>query len=120
MHISNECSPVWLSENSVATSKSGAYINKRNLFGMSALHFYNSESTSVQNHNCEPEVKETPVLLFAAGEKDGFNLILKEIVAESGLKHKCRETIRKYFIDLDPHSHLFSRIPQLGLPSQIT
>ena len=35
------------------------------------------------------------------------------------LKH-CREAIRKHLIDLDPHAHLFNRIPQLGLPSLLT
>ena len=33
------------------------------------------------------------------------------------LKHLCRETIRNHLITLDRHSHLFHRIPQLGLPS---
>ena len=32
------------------------------------------------------------------------------------LKHICREAIRKHLLDLDPHQHLFGRIPKLGLP----
>ena len=30
------------------------------------------------------------------------------------LKHICREVIRKHLLKLDPHQHLFSRIPKLG------
>ena len=32
------------------------------------------------------------------------------------LKHLCREAIRKHLLLLDPHEHLFGRVPQLGLP----
>ena len=33
------------------------------------------------------------------------------------LKHLCREAIRKHLLELDPHSHLFGRVPKLGLPT---
>ena len=33
------------------------------------------------------------------------------------LKHICREAIRKHLLELDPHQHLFGRIPKLGLSS---
>ena len=33
------------------------------------------------------------------------------------LKHLCRKTIRNHLITLDKHSHLFNRVPRLGLPS---
>ena len=36
--------------------------------------------------------------------------------AEFHLKHLCRETIRSHLLHLDPHVHLFGRVPQLGLP----
>ena len=36
------------------------------------------------------------------------------------LKHICRETIRKHLLNLDPHSNLFGRVPQLGLPRVLT
>ena len=36
------------------------------------------------------------------------------------LKHLCREAIRKQLIILDPHAHMFSRIPQLGLPTVLS
>ena len=30
-------------------------------------------------------------------------------------KHMCRQAIRNHLIHLDPHRHLFHRIPQMGL-----
>ena len=36
------------------------------------------------------------------------------------LKHLCREAIRKHLLNLDPHTHLYYRIPSLPLPSLIT
>ena len=35
------------------------------------------------------------------------------------LKHMSRQVIRKHLIDVDPHTHLFGRIPQLPLPSAL-
>ena len=32
----------------------------------------------------------------------------------------CRETIRKHLINIDRHENLFRRIPQLGLPMQVS
>ena len=32
----------------------------------------------------------------------------------------CGEAIRKHLLDLDPHRHLFSRVPRLGLPRSLT
>ena len=66
-------------------------------------------------------------LLFAAGEildDDGLKdvaedvLQLKELRIQ--LKHICREAVRKHLLNLDPHQHLFGRIPHLGLPEIIT
>ena len=65
-------------------------------------------------------------LLYAAGETlDGTEeyLIPEELKFEDEkleLKHICREIIRKHLLKLDPHQHLFSRIPRLGLPSIVT
>ena len=36
------------------------------------------------------------------------------------LKHLCRESIRKHLLKLDPHTHLFDRVPSLGLPKSLT
>ena len=35
------------------------------------------------------------------------------------LKHLCRESIRSHLLDLDPHTHLFGKIPKLGLPKSL-
>ena len=62
------------------------------------------------------------MLLYAAGETlDGtyVDKIPEELKFEDEkveLKQICREAIRKHLLKLDPHQHLFSRIPQLGLP----
>ena len=66
------------------------------------------------------------ILLYAAGETlDGTDVdkIPEELKFEEEkfqLKHICREAIRKHLLELDPHQHLFGRIPQLDLPSIVT
>ena len=65
-------------------------------------------------------------LLFAAGETlDGITdekiqIYLIFNYDKLSLKHLCREAIRKHLLDLDPHTHLFGRVPRLGLPSLLT
>ena len=39
---------------------------------------------------------------------------------EVNLKHLCRRAVRKHLLDLNPHIHLFHRIPQLELPFILT
>ena len=70
------------------------------------------------------------LLLYAAGESlDGITfddaddktcaldyLHKREIC----LKELCRETIRKHLLKLDRHTHLFGRVPRLGLPKSLT
>ena len=69
-----------------------------------------------------PENKDIPMLLFAAGEKIhcSFSQRAQNILNLEDLgiqlKHMCREAIRKHLLDLDPHQHLFGRVPRLGLP----
>ena len=99
----------------------GIKINQANKFGENALQYYlmNFQSTS----------EELAMLLFAAGER--LNKKLKESIA-SGIicvpeslketicfKNACREAIRNRFLELDPDSHLFDRIPRLELPSSV-
>ena len=36
------------------------------------------------------------------------------------LKHICREAIRKLLIEINPHGHLFDRVPRLGLPQLVS
>ena len=66
------------------------------------------------------------LLLFAAGETlDGITdeeipdcLRFNDI--KLNLKHICREAMRKHLLNLDPHTHLFGRVPRLELPSLMT
>ena len=70
--------------------------------------------------------KETIMLLYAAGEtldgteEEKIPEMLKFEDEKLELKHICREAIRKHLLKLDLHSNLFSRIPELRLPSALT
>ena len=97
--------------------KAGAHINRFNMFYQNALdeHFT----------NCKPPRKEIAMLLFASGEMSELtagqdDVEVPEYVVNSHLKlclkHLCREAIRHHLIDLNSRLHLFSRIPELGLP----
>ena len=96
--------------------KKNVQINIQNANGKNAL----------QKHLVRADLHahtDVPLILHAAGERhddDDFKMfpdILKEQCVQSQLKHICRDTIRKHLLDLDPHQHLFYRVPQLGLPS---
>ena len=69
---------------------------------------------------------ESAMLLYAAGEMadspadTAIPQILTQMEANPSLKHCARQAIRKHLIDLDPHHHLFNRIPALGLPPLLT
>ena len=91
--------------------------------------------TSYMSHNKGLD-KDVCSLLFAAGEttpeviEKSFPLngnetldvveYLPEIQIKFYLKHLCREAIRKHLLNLDPHTHLFGRIPKIGLPKSLT
>ena len=111
--------------------KVGAQIGRRDHMGKNSLEY-----SMEQN---QKNVREIQMLLYAAGETlDGptvtvcdrqrlgvlIDIDIPEYFQEQkenlDLKHLCREAIRKHLIDLDPHQHLFGRIPQLGLPSIVT
>ena len=70
----------------------------------------------------ESRDEEVATLLYAAGEtledvpETNIPDCLQFEDVKLQLKHICRETIRKHLLDLDPHHHLFERIPQRGLP----
>ena len=86
----------------------------------------------------QKKVQGVQVFLYAAGETLGGPTVptedlrndsvihmeipkyFKQLKENLHLKHLCREAIRKHLIDLDPHEHLFGKIPQLGLPSIVT
>ena len=77
------------------------------------------------------------MLLFAAGERvtgpvvKGRRTYNHDIVEaqvpeyllhkdlQMCLKHLCRETLRRHLLELDPHTHLFGRVPRLGLPKSL-
>ena len=94
--------------------QAGAKINISNKTGRNALTIHITENETIHH--------ETAMLLYAAGEQlenhtlktlnDAVNEDLKSI----RLDHLCREAIRKHLIRLDPHTHLFKRIPLLNLP----
>ena len=96
----------------------GAHVNITNNNGQNALKH------AIVRGN--PETYKTMVLLlFAAGDL----LDVKEVKSTSTsvpipkyllnegtklkLKHMCREAIRKHLVELNPHAHLFGRIPKL-------
>ena len=103
----------------------GAKINMRGIDGYNAVTSHMLHSTCINKDIC--------FLLFLAGEtspktvKSRYNNktikvvnYLPQIQIKFNLKHLCREVIRKHLIDLDPHTHLFGRIPRLGLPKSLT
>ena len=72
--------------------------------------------------SCQINKHETRFLklLFAAGDKitkpsDEVKRILND-AGEVNLSHLCRKVIRNHLLEMDPHTHLFGRMPRLGLP----
>ena len=75
-------------------------------------------------HGISPD-KTMVLFLYAAGEilHDETLQRLKKyfkVKKQLKLKHLCRETIREHLLDMDPHTHLFGRVPRLGLPASLT
>ena len=71
------------------------------------------------------EKREIVLILAAAGEKiDATSRVQIPLYLMPErmphLKHLCREAIREHLLKLDPHAHLFGRVPRLGLPSLMT
>ena len=69
------------------------------------------------------EKKDIVLLLAAAGKKIDESTVESPRYMqpkETSLKHLCREAVRNHLLNLDPHTHLFGRVPRLGLPSLIT
>ena len=94
--------------------------------------YINRASGMVQNvlscrlEHGQPINRHIARLLFAAGEilddgdsKEKLLSVLQLTDVKMELKHICREVIRKHLLDLDPHQHLFYRVPELGLPGII-
>ena len=111
----------------------GVEINRLDFMGRNSLHICIAESVNFSV--ARPQVNNLELWLYAAGETLHCSTVPKryvetdvvedveipeyfqELKERLDLKHLCREAIRKHLIDLDPHEHLFGRIPQLGLPS---
>ena len=90
--------------------RAGAYVNKTDIRGNNTLEAY--------LFRCHPPDETVCLLLYAAGEEttSSFHVQIPEFLqdrAQIHLKHICREAIRKHLLKLDPHQHLFGRIPQL-------
>ena len=67
---------------------------------------------------------ECLLMLAAAGEKINKDAVpipeYQNPEKVASLMHLCREAVRNRLLELDPHTHLFSRVPRLGLPTIIT
>ena len=101
-----------------ALLKAGAFINIFDEYGYNALMQHiilNRNNVMSDNH-----------ILFAAGETLDTDLVGADFKIPTFmkpsfiLKDKCRHAIRKHLIKLNPHLHLFHRIPELGLPPLLT
>ena len=75
----------------------------------------------------EPD-QQVLLLLSAAGEMIDNSQLAKVVPPDClhqqlddkmHMKRMCRNAIREHLLHLDPHSHLFDRIPQLRLPSSL-
>ena len=64
------------------------------------------------------------VMLFAAGEKINTEAAAQQVPDDLQpqfiLMNICRRKIREYLLEVDRHTHLFSRVPRLGLPAPIS
>ena len=104
----------------------GAQINITDNHGYNTLTFHMSHSNRVNKDLC--------IMLFAAGETTP-GTVKKQFQCETdkyinvaeylelpkfSLQHLCREAIRKQLLKVDPHAHLFGRIPKLALPKSLT
>ena len=105
--------------------RAGIHINRFNTpQAKNALGIALESKTSVVNRD-EEIYRALLMLLFEAGETlDGTDVekipeVLKFEDEKVQLKHMYREVIRKHLLKLDPHSNLFVRIPELGLPSAL-
>ena len=103
--------------------KAGAHINQPYLPSQDFLQYLSQIE----------DKRKCAVLLYVAGEQmDNTTLEKNELLGDItpveiaeylqfndlklGLKHMCRQIIRKHLIFLNPHLHLFDRLHKLGLP----
>ena len=97
---------------------------KINLVNKSKLNALRSYISNCEDKNKIPD-RTMVLLLYAAGETldgipvDRIHLLNYLQEREISLKNICRYVIRKHLLDLDPHTHLFGRVPRLGLPRSL-
>ena len=99
----------------------GAHVNKKNRKKYNALETYVCSSHHMRVN------KSICMLLLAAGERVNKTTLVNDIGRRTkvpeyllqrdiSLKSWCREAIRNHILELDPHTNLFIRVPQLSLP----
>ena len=101
--------------------KSGIHVNQYDVEGQNALEGHVKRWYPYKNETSNK--RRISTLLHVAGEKIGPNYKKPEhlitSVHDPSLKHCCRETIRNYLIDVNPHLNLFRSVYQLGIPSML-
>ena len=103
--------------------RSGADVNIRNNNGYSALTNFLRKPGNLD--------EDAVMTLFAAGEtyykppsrhQNDVKIptcLVQRSSSVLNLTSLCRQAIRKYLLNTNSHSHLFGRIPLLGLPSSL-
>ena len=99
------------------------------------INIFNKSNQNALKHHvmeCQSVNRETIRLLVTAGETlEGATSTVTNtqnqlvnvgdyLEQENTLKDSCRKAIRKHLLELDPHEHLFCRVPKIGLPAVIT
>ena len=73
------------------------------------------------NGDCE---RKAVRIILAAGERpsDNTSKMVQEVapVRKLSLMQLSVEAVRNHLLELDPYTHLFGRVPRLGLPSLLT
>ena len=106
----------------------GAHVNKKICYtSQNALEIHIAWSQTLS--------EEIVMMLLAAGESTNGPTVtrfgdmditgtpvkvpqcLLDLNQDKSLKNACREAIRNHLINLNPHVHMFTRVPKLGLPS---
>ena len=72
-------------------------------------------TVAVSDPNWHPKESAEPDKFYA---KVPEYLLFEDL--KFNLKHLCRQAIRNHLLNLDPHQHLFGKIPHLGIPPPLT
>ena len=109
-------------ENIKLLLKFGININQYDIEGYNTLEGH-VKRWYRRGNDIDSDSKRISTLLFVAGEKIGSSCKtpdhLKTRVANPILKHFCRDTIRTYLTDINPHLNLFSSVYKLGIPPSL-